>query len=99
MEDGTGNTTRGVDNTNSVYFNFTSANSGNRVRLCYQFGNEPYKAYSKHEVHIRMIHNFSTPAYYGDFNRSVVAYPKPLTFFGHNFVICCQRICKCFWRW
>ena len=73
LEDGTGNTTRGVDNTNSVYFNFTSANSGNRVRLCYQFGNEPYKAYSKHEVHIRMIHNFSTPAYYGDFNRSVVA--------------------------
>ncbi|GMI12530.1 hypothetical protein TrVE_jg62 [Triparma verrucosa] len=84
LEDGTGNTTRGVDNTNSVYFNFTSANSGNRVRLCYQFGNEPYKAYSKHEVHIRMIHNFSTPAYYGDFNRSVVAYPKPLTFFGHG---------------
>lgn len=31
-----------------------------------------------------MLHNFSTPEYYGDFNRSVVAYPKPLTFFGHG---------------
>ncbi|GMH77917.1 hypothetical protein TL16_g07583 [Triparma laevis f. inornata] len=84
LEDGTRNTTRGVDDNNEVYFNFTSTNSGNRVRLCYQFGNEPYKAYNKHEVHIRMLHNFSTPEYYGDFNRSVVAYPKPLTFFGHG---------------
>ena len=79
---GTGNTTVMLDGTNSALFNFTSANSGDHVRLCYQFGNEPYRTYVEHELDLRMIHNFTTSS--GETNRSVVAYPKPITFFGHG---------------
>ena len=77
---GTGNTTMLLDGSNSALFNFTRANSGDQVRLCYQFGNEPYRTYVEHELDLRMIHNFTAAT--GETNRSVVAYPKPLTFAG-----------------
>ena len=83
-----GNTTVKLDSSRAASFNFTAANSGDKVTLCYKFNNEPYRAYSGAELgpeyllDLRMVHNMSTNS--GEWNRSVVDYPKPLFFHGHG---------------
>jgi len=76
------NTTSMVQ-TDAASFNFTAVNSGDQVRLCYKFNNEPYRTYPEMILNLHMLHNKTTPTL-GEHNRSVVDVPKPLHFHGHN---------------